>query len=84
MIAEVPAGTVNLRHPAVVSFFYDHGIDVRQRPYWSPVFWDGVSVSVVDRGPLRIAIENAVDSEVLRQTVDSDLDAVAVEREQIE
>jgi len=84
VFAEVPAGTVNLRHPVVVSFFHDHGIDVRERPYWSPVFWDGVSVSTPQRDPLRVLIEIDLDDERLCQTVDRTLDPVAVDREPIE
>jgi len=84
VFAEVPAGTVNLRHPAVVSFFYDHGVNVRERPYWSPVFWDGVSVSTLQGDPLRVAIDVELDGERLRQTVDRDLSLVGVERESVE
>lgn len=84
VVVEVPAGTVNLRHPAVVSFFYDHGIDVRERPYWSPVFWDGVSVSALERDPLRLAIDVEHDGERLRQTVDHQLSVVDTERNPIE
>lgn len=32
--ARVPLIGHLIRHPAVVSFFHDHGIDVMERPYW--------------------------------------------------
>jgi len=32
---EVPVGVAVARHPAVVSFYWDHGVDVRERRLWN-------------------------------------------------
>jgi hypothetical protein len=74
-----PAMLCVLDHPAVVSFCYDHGIDVRETPLPSlPFMWFGaISVESVD--PLRIAVDAELDDE--RLTVRLDDTATVVDHE---
>ena len=53
---EVPVGAAVARHPAVVSFYWEHGIDVRNRRVWTLELWDDATVST-DRGQCRIHVE---------------------------
>ncbi|WP_255168527.1 winged helix-turn-helix domain-containing protein [Natrononativus amylolyticus] len=77
---EIPFGTVCLHHPAVVSFYHDHAIDVRTEPYWSPVFWDPIEVVVECDDPLRIGISHRQGDDELELVVDGALSVVTIER----
>lgn len=69
---EVPVGAAVVRHPAVVGFYWDHGVDVRiGRPWNLELFGDG-AVQPVNRGTdgesLRLTVERG--GEVLALTLD--------------
>jgi DNA-binding transcriptional ArsR family regulator len=74
---EVPAVACLLRHPAVVSFYHDHGVDVRDRPLWAPEFYDGVRASVSD-DPIRIDVSIDLDGDELGAILDGDLSVIEV------
>lgn len=66
-----------LSHPAVVSFHYEHGIDVRDvRPWELDWLRPGVS-TVTSEQPLRIEVPIALDEETLVLEVDSDLEVLS-------
>ncbi|PSQ49292.1 ArsR family transcriptional regulator [Halobacteriales archaeon SW_6_65_15] len=76
----MPVGGMILRHPAMVSFYYDHGIDVRQRPYLSLDFIrESDNTTVVSRDPVRIRVTTELDGDSLAFTVDGDLNVLEVE-----
>ncbi|WP_267641635.1 ArsR/SmtB family transcription factor [Haloarchaeobius amylolyticus] len=67
------------RHPAIVSFYHDHGADVRDEPTWG-LDWLLDEVAVVTEDPLTVSFDVTVDDETLRLTVDDQLTVVAEER----
>lgn len=80
MSMQLPVGGALVRHPAVVSFYHDHGVDVRRRPYLSFDFVrDPDAATVVSRDPVRMRVTTELDGDSLSLTVDGDLNVVAVE-----
>lgn len=73
------AGGCVVRHPAVVSFHDDHGIDIRERPYWRLDFCMAAP-TVVTEEPLRLRIDIERDGDELRVTVDDEATVRAIER----
>lgn len=74
------AGTVVVRHPAVVSFLYDHGIDVRDTPFWTLDLPNDEETYVESRDPLRVRVDLTLDDERLSVWVDGDAAVSNVER----
>lgn len=69
-----------LDHPAVVSLFYDHGIDIRTVPYWElRHYFTEFSATVDSEDPLRISVTVPVEDDSLRLTLDETLGVVAVD-----
>jgi hypothetical protein len=66
-------------HPAVVSFHYDHGIDVRTEPSWK-LDWFYEPVEIVSEEPLRVSFTISLGDEALALTVDEELAVVESER----
>jgi DNA-binding transcriptional ArsR family regulator len=66
------------RHPAVVSLFYEHGIDVRERPLWELEFVVE-DPTVVSTDPLRLRVDVEVGGDAVALTVDDAVRVVAVE-----
>jgi DNA-binding transcriptional ArsR family regulator len=66
---ELPVGAAVVRHPAVVSFYWERGIDVRDRRLWTLELWGDGAVSRV-RGQYRIRIER--EGTVLELVLDDD------------
>ncbi|WP_132056742.1 winged helix-turn-helix domain-containing protein [Halorussus amylolyticus] len=66
----------------VVTFYRDHGIDLCTKPYWC-LAWcvSDEHTTVVSTDPWEIRIEIALDDEVLRVTLDGNLDVLELERE---
>ena len=66
----------------VVTFYRDHGVDLCTRPYWD-LAWcvSDEQTTVLSEDPWRILIEIPLDDEVLRVTLDGDLDVLELERE---
>lgn len=64
--SNVPVGGTLLSHPAVVSHFYERGVDLRTTPLWDQRFVvDGDRVSVRSTEPLRAAVTISTDEDVL-------------------
>jgi hypothetical protein len=78
--ARVPLLGHVARHPAVVSLFYDAGVDVTDLPYWElQALADGYETAVLSEEPwaARVTIETA--DRRLRLTLDEHLDVTEVE-----
>lgn len=74
---EVPAIACVLHHPAVISFFYEHGVDVRERPLWAPEFYDTVRLDV-STDPVEVEVTIELDGDSLTATLDSGLDITTI------
>lgn len=69
-----------LYHPAVVSFFYERGVDVTARPLWELDFAaDGVA-TVRAEDPWKVELSVACEGDELRLVLDDDVDVTEVER----
>jgi len=68
-------------HPAVVSFYHEHGIDIRDLPAWNVGVIDPDRERVRQRDPFRAAATFEAGDESLTLVVDDALDVVAVERD---
>jgi hypothetical protein len=67
-------------HPAVVSFYYDRGTDVRERPVWDFADADPDQQVVRSRDPFRASVTYESDGETLTLTVNKELDVVEIEK----
>lgn len=75
----MPPGIIVLDHPAVVSFFWERGIDVRERPLWQ-LEWalTDDALTIVSEEPLRVEIEIADETASLSLTVGDSLEVESV------
>ena len=73
-----PVTLTALAHPAVVSFFHDHGVDLRERPIWNvgPEWGE----RVVSADPLAVRVSATLDGETLALYVGRDLSVVHADR----
>jgi hypothetical protein len=73
-----PVTLTTLSHPAVVSFFHDHGVDLRERPIWNvgPEWRE----RVVSIDPLAVRVSATLDGETLALYVGRDLSVVHTDR----
>lgn len=63
-----------LSHPAVVSFYWDHGVDATTLPLWElPAYVDGWDTRIVERAPLQLAVTVAYEGDTMQLTVDETL-----------
>lgn len=62
-----------LHRPAVVAFYHDHGVDLREQPLWAFDFEDDSTARVTARDPLRLAVDYHADGDTLTLTLDADL-----------
>jgi hypothetical protein len=69
MVSGSPIGTYLLREPAVIAFYYDHGIDVTRTPFWALAL-SVAEPTVVAEEPLRLSLSVERGSEELTLTVD--------------
>ncbi|CAP15606.1 MULTISPECIES: helix-turn-helix domain-containing protein [Halobacterium] len=67
-------------HPAVVSFFYEHDINLHENWWHSQLLIGGGAARIRSRDPWRGAVSYAVDGEVLALVVDESGQVVAEER----
>jgi hypothetical protein len=72
-------GTALADHPAVVGFYYDRGVDIRERPQWELVAWDPDRARIRERDPLRAAVTYTAGGDALTLVVDGECEVVAVE-----
>ncbi|WP_435348785.1 ArsR/SmtB family transcription factor [Haloarchaeobius sp. HRN-SO-5] len=69
-----PLGVRLLYHPAVVSFFWDHGVDATAVPFWQVhAVLDDWEVDRVQSDPPRFAVTVACDGETMRVELDEAL-----------
>ncbi|MFC4549790.1 MULTISPECIES: winged helix-turn-helix domain-containing protein [Halorussus] len=73
-------GVSLLDHAAVVAFFYERGVDVRDRPFWSHRFVvNNDRLTVESRDPWRVRACVECDGDELRLLVGERLDVLEVE-----
>lgn len=65
-------------HPAVRSFYYEHGIDIRDCHIWEFPALDPDHLNVLNQDPLRASVTHTVGSETLTLVLNEDADVVAV------
>lgn len=70
-----------VRHPAVVSFFHDRGVDYRDLSIWRLGGLDDDVASVTGRAPLEATVSYTADGDKLALIVDESLSVVAVDRQ---
>lgn len=81
MAFDVTAGACVVDHPAVVSLYHDHGVDVRERPYTEFPFLSPTHPVVESGDPTRVRIDVEVEADVLHLWLDGETDVVEYERE---
>ncbi|WP_416840473.1 winged helix-turn-helix domain-containing protein [Haloferax sp. DFSO52] len=73
-------GMAYLDHPAVVSFYYDHDVDLSQPNLWGTAWHDKPTLTVVSDDPLRARVDFEVDGDTLSLVIDDTLDVHDVAR----
>lgn len=74
-------GKTLLERTAVISFFDDHGVDLRDVPVWEPAFAaTDERTTVRSEDPWRFSVAIALDDEELRLELDGELEITARER----
>jgi len=68
-------------HPAVVAFHHQHGVDVRDTPFWNLEWLAPGMATVVSESPLRVDLRVTLDGETRVFGFDRDLDLVEVRSE---
>jgi hypothetical protein len=71
-------GVAVLHHPAVVSFLYDHGIEVQETPLWAYGWLADDHGLVVSESPPRLRVTVEADDDSMSVTVDDDCEVVSV------
>jgi DNA-binding transcriptional ArsR family regulator len=79
METEIPVGLAVLRHPAVVSLYYDHGVDVRDRFVTDLAFVESRgNAEVVADDPIAVELTVALEGDELTFRIDDELNAEAL------
>lgn len=73
-------GASLIRHPAVVAFAHEHGVEVRTRPWWTFDWCAPGSETVTGTDPLRLRIDVEFGSEELSLVVDDEGAVVSTAR----
>ncbi|WP_411967190.1 winged helix-turn-helix domain-containing protein [Haloferax sp. YSSS75] len=73
-------GMAFLDHPAVVSFYYDHDVDLSQPHLWGTAWRDKPTLTVVSDDPLRARVDFEIVGDTLSLFIDEHLDVHDVER----
>jgi DNA-binding transcriptional ArsR family regulator len=68
-----------MEHPAVVRFYYDRGVDPRERLVWDVADADPDHETIVSRDPFRASVTYAFEGETLTLTLDEDGQVLDVE-----
>ena len=78
LATEFPVGVAALRHPAVVSLYHDHGVDVRERFVTDLDFVGaGDTVELVDADPFEAELVVSVGDDSVTLRIDETLDVEA-------
>lgn len=80
IVAETNPSALLTSHPMAVSFYHDHGIDVRSTSTWELYVQIDRTVERLASDPLRIRVEITVDDERLLATVDESAAVTSIER----
>ncbi|WP_396611680.1 winged helix-turn-helix domain-containing protein [Haloferax sp. S1W] len=80
----IEVGVIYLDHPAVVSFYYDHGIDLSQPHLWERSWREMPTVNIVSEDPVRAEVTFEADDETLTLRIDGELNVHDVERSSAE
>lgn len=75
----VNLGNSLLDHPAVVSFYYDHGINVQETSLWEFATWNTDRTRIESTNPFRARVSYHADSDRLDLVVDETLSLVETE-----
>ncbi|MFC7074649.1 ArsR/SmtB family transcription factor [Halovenus rubra] len=75
----VNLGNSLLSHPAVVSFYYDHDINVQETSLWEFATWNTDRTRVLDSDPFRVSVSYHAGGERLDIIVNESLDVVETE-----
>ncbi len=74
-------GIAVLHHPAVVSFLYDHGVEVHKTPLWEHDWLADDHATVLSESPPRVRVTVEADDATMSVTVDDACDVVSVSEE---
>jgi DNA-binding transcriptional ArsR family regulator len=74
-----PPAFLSLAHPAVVSFYRDHGVDLSERPCWTVPFPDH-EVRIVSESPPEVRVVARLGDGELRVTMNGEANVVETER----
>ncbi len=81
LILTTNIGETLLPHPVVISFFHDHGVDLRATRTWELAFCIADEyLTVLSEDPWQITVSIPVGDEELRVTVDGDLNVIEFDR----
>jgi hypothetical protein len=75
-----PPGAIVARHPAVVSLYHDHGVDIRDEVPWALTFYTW-SPKVLAEDPLRLRVTAKVGADSVHLDLDRGGDVVAVDEQ---
>jgi hypothetical protein len=73
-------GSTMVDHPAVGGFYFEYGVDIRERPFHTFSALDPDRSDIRDRDPFRASVTFTVDGESLTLVVDEGCEVVDVER----
>jgi DNA-binding transcriptional ArsR family regulator len=74
------AGSSLSRHPALVAFAYDHGVDATESLYLGNGEWDEWRYEVESRDPARVRVVVELDADSFEAVLDESASVVEVER----
>lgn len=78
--ARVPLLGHAIRHPAVVAFFHERGLDVTETPYWElQSITGGAEMAVLEEDPWRARVTIQYGDATLRLSIDEDLAVTAAD-----
>lgn len=75
-----PASVTVVRHPAVVSLYHEHGVDLRERDHLDLEFVDGTNGVVESTDPVRVRVDVALGDDELHLWLDDTATVVDTER----
>ncbi|WP_135820051.1 winged helix-turn-helix domain-containing protein [Halostella litorea] len=78
MVFCVPAAACVVEHPAVVAFYYDRGVDIRDRSYLDLEFLTAENGVVVSEDPVRVRVDVELDDDRLELLLDGAASVVKV------
>lgn len=77
---QVDLATALLDEPSVVSFYHDHGVDVRDPSWWLAEAFDPEQSGFLDQDGGRAYVDFEADDERLRVVVDDDIEVRVAQR----